>query len=62
MIPGCETSGRSETEVHFSHVLTVFWDLSLVCRVVLVHAAGCGFGDIHIRRVRLTPLQFCIFY
>ena len=22
MIPGCETSGRSGTEVHFSHILT----------------------------------------
>ena len=26
MIPGCETSGKSWTEVHFSHILRTFWE------------------------------------
>ena len=25
VIPGCETSGRSGTEVHFSYILITFW-------------------------------------
>ena len=25
VIPGCETSGRSAMEVHFSHILRAFW-------------------------------------
>ena len=25
MIPGCEISGRSGTEVHFSHIQRTFW-------------------------------------
>ena len=25
VIPGCETWGRSGTEVHFSHILETFW-------------------------------------
>ena len=57
VIPGCETSDRSGTEVHFSNILRTFWDLSLVCQVVLVHAVGGGFWASHARRVRLSLPQ-----
>ena len=58
VIPGCEISGRSGTEIHFSIFSEPFWDHSLVCRVVLVHAAGGGFWGCHARRVPLSFPQF----
>ena len=59
MIPGCKISGRSGTEVHFSHILRTFLRSFAS---VLVHAAGGGFRGSHARRVRLCLLQFRIFY
>ena len=43
--PVCETSRRSGTEVHFSHIISTLCGLSLVYRVVLAHVAGGGFWD-----------------
>ena len=54
--------GMSGTEVHFSHIIRTFLDLLLMCGVVLVHAAGGGFWGSHARHVRLSLLQFRIFY
>ena len=50
--------GRRPTSPIFSER---FWDLSLVCRVVLVHAAGGGFWGIPTRRARLSLPKFRIF-
>ena len=55
VIPGCETSGISGMEVHFSHILrTVSGSF--------VSASGGGFWSIHTRRVRLSLPQFRILY
>ena len=51
--------GRRSTSPLFSESFGV---LSLVCRVVLVHAAAGGFWGIHTRRDRMYLLQFRIFY
>ena len=51
--------GRRSTSLIFSEP---FGDLLLVCLVVLVHAAGGGFWCSRARRVRLSLLQFRIFY
>ena len=45
VIPGCETSGRFGTEVHFSHICRTCWDRWLVCQVVLV-VSGAAIHDV----------------
>ena len=44
VIPSCETSGRSGTEVHFTRILRT---LCGSFASVSVHAAGGGFRGIH---------------
>ena len=51
--------GRKSTSPIFSEP---FGDLSLVFRLVLAHAVRGGFWGIDTQRVRLSPLQFLIFY
>ena len=63
VIPGCETSGRFGTQVHFSHILRTFWgSFARVSGGVGSCGRNLGFWGSHTRRVRLSLLQLRIFY
>ena len=51
VIPGCATSGRSVTEIHFYHNRRTFFEYFPSVSVVFAQAAGGGFWGSHTRRV-----------